>query len=486
MKRYTYSLLFLAISTLVLSFSSCKKKYGYFFPDGYNPTNYPDTLKDVTLDTGVLKVDKSQYNAARVFPGLVGIDEPRLKNYSVTLDLDYVVSNSSNLRISVPPGGYFSTGTYAPTGELIEVTVPAGVYGLKAQIGAWTDNLTGKDPLRRAPIIFSRHELFPGKNYLRNLYGGHLWIIPPRPLGIKVTFVLSGIVKSPDFVLGETTNAQWAQMIANTKVPWFELRSKSIIFTLPVDKLKKFPIDNPQLLMETWDNTIQRAYWDWYGLSETAPDVRDRNPILPWRIVHDIQPSAGAQHSGYPVVAMATEEYFRQAVTLSGVIGQNWGTYHEIGHNMQMGSTWSFDGNGEVTNNLFSLRVTKMNGYKHSNYKRMLDAALKYVNATGAKNYAASTTSNDARLGMFIQLMERYGYDFITYLATEGRHARFGAGNNQDKIDFFYEKLSTYTQTDMQPFLTAWGLTVSSVSKNKIAALYPLLTEQVWLSYPVN
>lgn len=485
MKRVSIKLLFLGV-LFSIGTLSCSKKYGYFFPDGYNPTSFPDTLTNITLDTGVLKIDKSQYNAARVFPGLVGIEEPRLKGISVTLDLDYVVTQSSNLRISVPPGGYFSTGYYCPPGELIEVTVPTGVYGLKAQIGAWTDNLTGKDVLRRAPIIYSRHDLFPGKNYLRNLYGGHLWIIPPRPLGIKVVFGLSGVVKSPDFVLGETTNAEWKAMIATTKVPWFELRCKSIIFTIPVEKLKKFPIDDPQLLIETWDASIRRTYWDWYGLSENAADIRDRNPLLPWRIVHDIQPSVGAQHSGYPVVAMATDEYFRQAVTVSGIVGQNWGTYHEIGHNMQMGSTWSFAGNGEVTNNLFSLKSTQVLGIKHGNYKRMLDAALKFINTPAPRVFNSDAASVDARLGMWIQVLEKWGYPFITYLATEGRHARFGAGNDQDKIDFFYEKLSTYAQTDVEPFLTQWGIKVSTVSKNKISALYPILTEQVWLSYPIN
>lgn len=488
MKKYSFSIT--AILLVVVCLAACKKKYGYSFEDGYNPNGFPDTLKKVILDTSIYKIDRSQFNAARVFPGLVGIEEPRLKGIEVTLDLDYVVSNNDHLRVSVPPGGYFSTGMYAPAGELIEIVVPLGVYGLTAQIGAWTDNLTGKDPLSRAPIIYSRQELFPGKNRLRNLYGGHVWIIPPRPLGKKVTFQFTGVVKSPDFVLGETTTAEWKQMIANTKVPWFELRGKRIIFTLPVNKLADFPIDDPQLLMETWDKQVEDGIWKWYGLSPDAVDVRDRNAMLPWRIVHDIQPSVGAQHSGYPVVATANDNYFKQAVTQSQVIGFNWGTYHEIGHNMQMGSTWNFEGNGEVTCNLFSLKVAKQNGFKHSNYKRMLDAGLAFVNAAppaapARKEFSATTTSLDARLGMFIQIFERYGYGFMTYLVTEARHARFGANNNQDKVDFFYEKLSTYTQTDMEPFLTKWGIWVSTVSKAKISAQYPLLTEQVWLSNPI-
>jgi len=72
----------------------------------------------------------------------------------------------------------------------------------------------------------------------------------------------------------------------------------------------------------------------------------------------------------------------------------------------------------------------------------------------------------------------------MTYLCTEARMARFGANNDQDKKDFFYERLSEFTKKDMEPFMKQWGLYPSSVSKNKISAQFPLLTEQVWLLDP--
>lgn len=472
-----------ALSIILLLSQSCKKNYGYSFEDGYGYSKPVDSFGNLDLDTSKYKIDRSQFNAARVFPGLVGIKEPRVKNVAVTLDFDFVYSNTSNLRISQPPLGWFSTGMYAPAGELVEVDVPLEQYGLIAQIGAWTDDLTSIETKLRAPVIYSRHNLSPGKNFIRNLYGGHVYIIPPRALGKKVDLVFTGTVKSPDFVLGKTTDAEWKTMIENTTVPFFELRGKRIIFTLPTAGLAKYPLTNPTALMQTWDDQILHAYWDWYGLSETATDARDLSPMLAWRIVHDIQPSAGAQHSGYPVVAMATENYFQQAVTLNGIIGQNWGTYHELGHNMQMNNTWNFDGNTEVSNNIFSLKVTKYNGFKHSNYKRMMTAALAYINATGTKVYA-TTPSEDAKLGMYIQLMERYGFGFITYLTTEARHARFTSNSNQDKIDFFYERLSEFTATDMEPYLTKWGIIVSAIAKGRVSAKYPLITEAVWLYDP--
>lgn len=487
MKKTT---LFSSIWTIILlgAMASCTKNYGIKHPDGTTDGNHPTDTFNLDIDTSRTKVDRSQFNAARAFPGLVGIEEPRYKDFKVKINLDYVQVVSDDIRISTAPGGFLSTGLYAPAGELIVIDVPPNAYGMEMQIGAHDDNLTGIDPLQRPPIIYTRQQLYPGRNYARNLYGGHIWIIPSRPLGYTVELSFSGVCKSPDFVLGETTDAEWKAMIAKTTVPFFELRSRRLIFTLPTNKLAKYPIASPTALMTAWDEEILHSYWEWYGLSETTTDIRNRNPTLPWRDVHDIQPKAGAQHAGYPVVATANDNYFLQAVTLDLVVGSNWGTYHEIGHNMQMKSTWSWTDLGEVSNNLFSFKITNRHGYKHSNYKRVMPAALAFtaipVPVPPAAPKQFSTASVDARLGLFIQIFERYGFDFMTYLCTQARMARFGANNDQDKKDFFYERLSEFTKQDMKPFMDAWGVSLSDVSKNKIAAKYPLLTEKVWLSDP--
>lgn len=484
-------------SFLLLSFiiiSSCTKKYGYEFENGYTTTDFPDTV-DVEIDTTV-KIDRSKYIQASVFPGVISHDEPRLEDYVVDIDLDYVEVKSSDLRISVAPGNWVSTGMWAPAGELFTIVIPEGIYGLQAQVGAHTDNLTGKEPLKRDPIIYNRKQLFPGINHVRNLYGGHVYILPPRPLGKIIPVTFTGTVKAPDFFLGETTDAEWHEMIKETSVPFFELVGKRIVFTLEVAKLKNYPIPSPTALMETWDKTIQEGYWDWTGLVEGNPNPKHRAPFNKWRIVHDIQPSVGAQHSGYPVVAMNTNGYFQQAVTEELVKSSNWGTYHEIGHNMQQGSTWSFAGNGEVTNNLYSFNVSRIWGKRHSNMLRSWNAAKSYVvkpmnekrwngkAAWEANGPEPQNPSDDAKMSFYTQIFEYYGYDFMTDLSIAARDARFTAINDESKIDFYYERLSIFTGYDMERFMKEWGLRVSATSRNKISSLYPKLRTKVWLYDP--
>src|SRR5699024_5571215 len=139
----------------------------------------------------------------------------------------------------------------------------------------------------RDPLIINKVALFPGKNYIRNLYGGPLFIVASRAIGRTVTLSISGAVKSPDFVLGETTDAEWKQMISKTTVPWFELRGKHVIFDLPVTKLHSYPLNNPTELMKAWDSVIVQDYNKWYGLSDHPSDPRDLAPQLSWRVVQD-------------------------------------------------------------------------------------------------------------------------------------------------------------------------------------------------------
>ena len=488
---YLYCLLLFSVTMMV----ACNKNYGFNYENGYTTTDFPDTL-DYEVDTSV-KIDKSKYIAASVFPGLISPDEPRLQNHIVSIDLDYVNVPSSDLRINTAPGNWLSTGMWAPAGELVTIEVPDGVYGLKAQIGSHTDNLSGKPELKRDPLIYNRKQLFPGKNYLRNLYGGLIYIIPSKPAGAVVPITFSGAAKSASFFLGTTADADWNEQVRKTSVPFFELVGSRVVFTLETEKLAQQPISSPTELMTLWDNTIKQVYWDWYGLTEDNPDIKNRAPVNQWRIVHDVQPSVGAQHSGFPVVAMNTMAYFRQAVVPDQVKTQNWGTFHELGHNMQMHNTWTFAGNGEVSNNLFNFKNAQINNVRHSNELRSWNAALPFVQKDsfskrwdGTASWPGSTVapvnpSDDAKMSFYTQIFEKYGYAFMTYLCTAARNARFTSIDDQSKIDFYYERLCEFTKTDMYRFMREWGLTVSTTSRKVIADKgYPRLKTNLWMYNP--
>src|SRR5699024_5327681 len=100
--------------------------------------------------------------------------------------------------------------------------VPEGIEGLTVQIGGHTDNLSGKYPLLRDPVIFMRQRLYAGANYVRNLYGGTIYIEPNRAYEKPVEFTITNACVSPDFVLGEMSNDEWIAKVKASNVPWLE------------------------------------------------------------------------------------------------------------------------------------------------------------------------------------------------------------------------------------------------------------------------
>lgn len=483
MKQIIYLNKIWLVGFLLWGLASCSKDYGYDFENGY-ATPQPNDSIDLNIDTS-RHIDRSKYGAARLFPGLVGDSAPRLQNFKVNLNIDYKTADKSLLRISVLPEPWFGTGLYAPAGERIKIEVPAGVYGLTAQIGVWTDNLSGKTELMRDPLIVNKKALFPGENYIRNLYGGPLIIIASRSVGRTIALEVSGAVKSPDFILGETTDAEWKSMIRHTTVPWFALRGEHIVFNLPVSKLHSYPLNNPTELMKAWDSVIVNDYNKWYGLSNHPADPRDLAPQLPWRVVQDIQPSVGYAHSGYPVVAKMDDNWFRQITSVYDLRhSSNWGTLHEIGHNFQMGSTWKWSGLGEVSNNLHSFKVAHRYGHKHSKMTSSDFASALAWAAEKDENKEFSDLNVTERLVPFVQIFELYGYDFQTYLTTEARHDQHTAISDQGKIDFYYEKLSEFVGKNMTKWMNQWGLYPSQQAQEQIAPHYPALQKKVWLYNP--
>jgi len=484
----------ISIVLLFLSLASCKK-YGYDFEDGFNK---PSTAgNEFTGDTSMSKVDRSMYSRARIFPGLVEAAEPRIKDAKFVLDLNFSSSDAKILRIQVAPEPQFSTGYYAPAGELVKIVVPAGVNGLSVQVGGHTDNLTGQLNLKRDPLIFTMKQLYPGDNFVRNPYGGTIYIRAAFAIAQPVEFSITGAVKSPDFVLGESNDATWIEQVKASTVPWLEMRTKRVIFLIPRDFLiKNFnsskPLTNPTALMTAWNNVFELDFNGWMGLSDQSADVRDRSPQGPWREVLDIQPSVGYGHSGFPTVATMDDEWFDSVVNLDQLRnGANWGTYHEFGHNCQQVTTWSWSTLGETTNNLFSFKVANRTGANFSiqHGDDWVVPALNYAAAvSGTKNFDVDAAINDPfmRIIPFLQIFEKYGYGAMPYLYTAARHAQRLSNSDQDKHDFVYERFSEYARVDLKPFFEAWGIALSSQSKIKIAAQFPLLTKQIWTYNPMT
>lgn len=495
-KRLSVCLLLLSVIV-----TACRKKYAYDFEDG-TPGDGAGA-PGITIDTSIKNVDASKYAQARVFPGLVCASEPRTK-VDLAMNLSYN-QVQDELRISVPPSPQFSTGLYAAPGELVIIDVPQNEYSLSVQIGAWTDNLSVIQNAPRDPVIYTRSQLTPGRNYLRNLYGGHIYIFAGRSIATPVNLSFTNVVKSPDFVLGVTDKTAWQAEIRSSCVPWLELRSANMIFVVP----RQYCIDRPfadiQKAMQDWDDIINFDYYQWEGLSANPVEAIDKAPLLPWRVVMDIKPVVGYGHSGFPIVVQNDYSWFDGIGNVSAINGGgNWGVFHEVGHNNQQGKYWSWSTLGEVTCNLFSFKVANRLSAtaptawppKHPALATAIPAAITWASsAVGTRNFDGTDAAiNDpfARLTPFIQIFDKVptgltydGWGFLTELYKNARRANRISLTDQNKRDFVYETLCDYTQRDWVEFFKAWGITVSSISLAKMQK-YQVMNQKIWEYNPLT
>lgn len=484
----------------------CRKNDRFNYTDG-TPGDGA-SVPSITVDTNLKNIDASKYAQARVFPGLVCSTEPRITvTKSMNFNYNFV---SENLRISVPPLPQFSTGLYAAPGELVIIDVPAGEYALSAQIGAWTDNLSGISNPPRDPIIFSRTQLAPGRNYIRNLYGGHVYLFSGRPIVNPVNIKFTNVIKSPDFVLGETTNEEWKTAIQNSCVPWLEMRSENMVFVVPREYCLSRPFSDPTAAMRMWDDIIKLDYYKWEGLEENPADPIDKAPLLPWRCVLDIKPVVGYGHNGFPIVAQNDFSWFGgigNVVNIDG--GGSWGFLHELGHNNQQGRYWSWSTLGEVTCNLFSfkvanrLRAVSPTAWppKHPALATAIPGAITWASLPlGTRNFDGTDAAiNDpfARLTPFVQMFDKIpanwgypgqpsGWELMTELYKKARRATNISLTDLNQHDFVYESICDLTKKNWLLFFRAWGISISNIAANKIAAKYPPMTQDIWKYNPLT
>jgi hypothetical protein len=390
------------------------------------------------------------------FPGAVAFDAPRLENQKVTV------------AGGVP--GWQGTGLYAAPGAPLTVTVPPTLAGkgLSVRIGCHEDTLWNLEKWERFPEITLSRPINQPTFKLTSAFGGTVYIDVPEGFAKDtLTVTISGAVAAPRFVRGVTSLADWRSSIRSAPGPWAELEGKNIILSVPSGVVRT--LDDPEVLM---------AYWD--EVSDLAAELYQipKNRPRPERYVVDKQISAGYMHSGYPIMTY-TDEIARRFVDLSVLRGRsgepNWGFYHELGHNHQR-EWWTWEGCGEVTNNLLSLYCTeKLNGDKigHPGLdpKIMRERQQAYL-AAGAP-YAKWQDDPFLALTLFIQLKDAFGWEAFKRVFAEYEKAPQESlpTTDQQKRDQFMTRFSRAINKNLGPFFTAWGVPTSDAARSQIARL---------------
>ncbi len=392
--------------------------------------------------------------AADDFPGAVPGDAPR-------------VTRTVSVDTSVP--NWHSTGLYAAPGELVTVEAPASVVGkgLRIRIGCHTDGLWGLDKWQRAPEITRSFPLAAARTEAANAFGGPVYIEVPERCGLgTVELTIRGAVQAPYFVRGKTDLAEWRNSIRSRPGPWAEIEGKYLILSVPSSVVRD--LDDPGPAIEFWDKVVESC-----DELAGAPDPR----TYPERYVADRQISAGYMHSGYPI--MTWLDVTKMVVDIAKLRHDgSWGHFHEMGHNHQSGD-WTFEGTGEVTENLFSMYCyAKVVGVPFdqghpaiSDRAKRTERARAYI-AAGA-DFEKWKADPFLALTMYIEVIDAFGWDpikkaFAEYLRLpQGQHPR----TDDEKRDQWMVRLSKAVGRNLGPFFQKWGVPTSEKARAEIANL---------------
>jgi hypothetical protein len=397
--------------------------------------------------------------SATSFPGPVDAAAPRIAR-----------------RVAVDAGvsAWHPTDLYAAPGDLLEIRLPEGSPGMEVRIGAHSDRLWHLERWERYPEISLTAPLKAGENRLASPFGGLVYLVPARGSAGTVEVEIRGAVAAPAFHRGTTSSAAWRREVEASAAPWLELYGRWIALTLPAEVVRG--IEDPEALMAYWDEVAELCY-ELY-----ATPKRPR----PERFVPDIQISAGYMHAGYPImthmdVAAAFADLAKLRAPLTAESrGPIWGFYHELGHNFQE-PEWTFEGTGEVTNNLFSLYgAERLNGVTPATYglaHRAIDPKVARErlekHLAGGAPYQAWKADPFLALTMYVQLREAFGWEPFTRVFAEYREVPRAERPRTDleKRDQWMMRMSRAVARNLGPFFEAWGVPTSEGARAEIRDL---------------
>jgi len=374
------------------------------------------------------------------FPGAVDPKAPRV-NRTVT--------------ISLANPQWVSTGLYAAPGERLRVRIPrehAG-KGLSLQIGVHSDQNWHHATWARHPSLLTRAEI-AAETTISSPFGGLVYVAVDRAGSGTVPVTIEGAVAAARYVHGTTTPEQWRESL-KSGAPWAELESKKIVFSVPLHEAKK--VDDPKALMDLWDRTM-----------DLLADL-DGAPLMarPERIVADRQISAGYMHAGYPIMTFADDSVPLSLNVKRLTSEGTWGHWHELGHNRQSGN-WTFEGTGEVTNNLFTLYAMEKVAGKGI-WSRIGNEKEKVAAHLANPTFDRWKSEPFLALYMYAQLIEAFGWDSLKKVFRTYQGARID--DDQKKRDEWMVRYSRTVGRNLGPFFQAWGVPTSEAARASIAEL---------------
>ncbi|GLI60851.1 hypothetical protein VaNZ11_003064 [Volvox africanus] len=435
-----------------------------------DPKNsYPGKVLDVALEVWAIKrgdlASMKSSASASAYPGAIPANAAKL-SVDITINGTYNPPPYPFGYASWDSPVWRSTGLYAPPGQVISVifgTPNAVGKMLKVQIGAHTDDLSGKPTWARVPSIVSSFDLNAFITSACNPFGGLVFLLVPpgSNLGnVKVT--ITNVVRAPYFQYNKTLLSDWSTTIRNYPAPWAELDSGKIILMIPSSVIRN--LANPVPLMEHWNIVLDNMAY-----LANMPTERARAE----RFLVDVDISNGWMHSGYPIMAYDLPGVHQELtnVTILKTTG-SWGPYHELGHNHQW-LDMQFSGTTESFNNLWTVYALEKTGTLQNteNWNMVSPSGRASLRAD---YFAAGANWNRdwnvwVALDTYLQLKDGFTWEFYRKMYATYQQMQLPLAD--DNVQTWIQTSSKVAGFNLVPFYQKWGFPVTSKTANIVGLL---------------
>ncbi|MCM1306791.1 MAG: M60 family metallopeptidase [Bacteroides sp.] len=397
---------------------------------------------------------------------------------SALSDAEQGIIKKVTMRPRTYTRGYSVTGIYAPAGEVIKISISSAdmdaTGGIVIHIGQALYNnksnniWTEKNQMQRFPNILNtmsvnkdtaeyNEETGMWEAYVGSFLGGPLYICDES---VTFTATISGGVAYRHFILGYTTEAEYAELCKST-APYFDLEvwDRGVLLSGPLYYARNFTYEQIYNVAVLWDKVATVATTN--GANQGIVFLFDPFVAAGAAVAFPGQGSVNC-----PMSWMGSALNYNAIVT-SG----DWGDFHEYHHNFQ---NFGIGYTGEVTNNALTLvsyslftkisaarQIGSYGGAGLSGWNQYTSAswALQRVN----NNQISSTDG----LAVYATLLHNFGQDvFIKARGSSGVGYlnRFADLTHYD-FSYFDQSVTGYTGGALNPAATKYPtfVPVSSV-----------------------
>ncbi|WP_425380942.1 M60 family metallopeptidase [Spiroplasma endosymbiont of Polydrusus pterygomalis] len=374
------------------------------------------------------------------------------------------------------------TGIFVTKGAKITIQLPENVdNSFSIFIGQWGiyQNLNnGQDLAPKEYVITHQSE-----SLVSDLEGMLYVTNKSESNDYQVLIIAERAITVPTFIVGKTTNEQFANVLNNNQQsPFVEIISNYVFGTFQM-----------QIARELWLNKDPNSYTiketfirldKIYQLSNTVSGLNINYDGIAHKFNNKIQiatPDTGpgyAAASNYHLIfeknTGASEALFNETSN------KDWYLWHEIGHTYQ-NQNYKWDGLGEVTVNINALWIERELEFKNRLITDNIDKEIKkfIINSDQNKNFDKQSVW--VKLGLFWQLDQAYGQWFFPTLNQTYRllSDKLLPTSDFEKQQLFIEMTSKLVGQNLIPFFEKWGIKVNKNTK-QIVSKYPNLTKKIW------